>query len=155
MQRHACQFASASWRTVSHDLVTATSRIAALSAARDPWNLGWRTKSTVPENIQSVPEEASIIPPHLEGKLLRVRETVTNAREAVVIASVADSDDWERDRATSFARYAIQSYEELLTSSNKEENQIAALLEDDIKSMKEELYKARWQRVWIGWYGWF
>lgn len=104
---------------------------------------------------QSATEYNYVLSSDMEKQVNRVRVAVQNAREAVVIASESDSDDKERDRATSHGRFAISAYNQLLEEAKEDKASIAKLLENDVEAMKEELYKCRWQRLWVGWRGWF
>lgn len=88
-------------------------------------------------------------------KVTNLRIAVQNAREAITVANHECSDDDERDRALSLGRFAIRSYNNLLEEASNESGAIAKLLESDVEAMKAELYKSRWQRMWIGWRGWF
>lgn len=96
-----------------------------------------------------------VVSPQLEAKLAKMRSAMASARDAIAVASAVDSDDRERDKATSCSRYAIRSYDELVKSTSQSEVKAVEVLEPDMQALKAELYQARWQRIWIGWHGWF
>lgn len=115
----------------------------------------------------------------IRGKARKVGNAIRSAREAAVFAGTDESDDIEREEARQMVRHALQCYVALAARGDppvqldpqgrvietkdggNEENQqkggndVVTLLEEDVESMKEEIFMSNRQRVWMGWRGWF
>ena len=115
---------------------------------------------TTPKGMGYVPRRKSKeyfrdISPKLRRHAIDISKAVEDARGAAEIAAREDSTDSERDGAVNRARYALRLYKSFLEHVGEEQAKVKLLLDKDVESLKEEIYKARKQRVWIGWTGWF
>lgn len=117
-------------------------------------------------------QQFSVLSTSLQKDAKRVASLIDDARQAISISTIDNSDDNERQIAIDKVKYAINHYVQLVSrgdppiqlkpnaqpkseSQSPIENDITKLLGEQVSHMKQEIFKSNRQRVWIGWYGFF
>lgn len=117
-------------------------------------------------------QQFSVLSTSLQKDAKHVASLIQDARQAISISTVDNSDDIDRQVAIGKVKHAVNHYVQLVSRGNPSvqlklnaetksesqspiENEITKLLGEQVSQMKQEIFNANRQRVWIGWYGFF